>query len=123
MLVWSRLFALNCLLALLWPFALNRLLALLRLFALLWPFGPNRSPLFLLLLRTRSNVHQIGRGYRGKRTADVIADATEGAERSSDVRKILKERVICIVDVGTRVYTMYTREPEKIAGGKLVVDI
>src|SRR5215217_6978869 len=107
-LILRRLLALSCLFALLW------LLALCWLLALNW---------LLSLLLCRRHVHQVCSSYRGKRATHVIANAAEGTVRSSNLREVLKECAILVVDIGTLTNTVNARIPERIAGGELEVDI
>src|SRR5215212_2482256 len=84
-------------------FALSCLFALLRLLALLWLLALNR---LLLLLLGRRHVHKVCSSYRGKRATHVIANAAEGTVWSSNLREILKECAILVIDIGTLTITV-----------------
>jgi len=101
-------------------FALDRLFALLWLLALSWLLALNR--LLLLLLGGR-HVHQVCSSYRRKRATHVIANAAEGTVRPTNLREVLKEGAILVVDIGTLFNTVNARIPERIAGGELEINV
>lgn len=102
-------------------FALDRLFALLWLLALSWLLALNR--LLLLLLGRRRHVHQVCSSYRGERASHVIADTAEGTVRPANLRQVLKEGAILVVDKGALTNPVNARIPERITGGKLEIDV